>query len=380
MANLLRARSQSPGDSIFAGLTPSVSGVYLPRAKAPAAAASAPVSTTAAVAQAAPSVARIAPGTGGPGGAKFGMGGGGGNRYDHTQLGAGLWSVGIDINAPDAKAQVQRWFDSQPANVRAEVQRGMGPQPGRGSMDPLVYAADWRQRDVARKIKIDNSFMSSTLGQIVSLGLQVGAALIPGGGPALSAAVGATIGGATGGIKGAVMGGVSGYGVGTATQFVAGGGLSRTASSILGKTAAAPTQAAANAVGFTPAQQGGNVLTRTASAVGGAVKGAVSNAGATLNTAATAINAGIGLRDILAGGAGAATVALAANAMSTPSLNTTTPATPPAQKTEYELQVEKERKRRVATKTDLTWSNALTAPAGVRRPSLLGGSSVLGVA
>lgn len=376
MANLLRARSQSPGDNIFAGLTPSVSGVYLPRTRTPAASTPAPAATTAAVAQAAPAVARIAPGTAGPGGARFGAGGGGSNRYDHTAQGAGLWSVGIE---PSDYAGASRWYASQSAQVRADVDRYWSRNRRTGNADyDTAMAVDWRQRDVARKIKIDNSFMSSTLGKVVTVGLQVGAALV--GGPAASAAVGAAIGGATGGVKGAVLGGATGYGVGSATQWVAGGGLTRTASSILGKTAAAPSQAAANAVGFTPAATGGNVVTRAASAVGGAVKGAVSSAGATLNTAATAINAGIGLRDILAGGAGAASVALAANAMSTPSLNTTMPATPAAEKTDYELQVEKERKRRVATKTDMTWASSLTAPAGVRRPSLLGGSSVLGVA
>jgi hypothetical protein len=141
----------------------------------------------------------------GPGGARFGMGAGGPNRFDFTQLYSGLWSIGIDPNSPTLKQDVQRWYDSQPANVRAEVQRGMGNQPGRGSIDPLVYATDWRARDVARKIQKSNSFMDSTFGKILGTALPLGLGMVA---APLGIGASAAIGGATGGLKGAVLGGI----------------------------------------------------------------------------------------------------------------------------------------------------------------------------
>jgi hypothetical protein len=134
------------------------------------------------------------------------MGAGGANRFDHTQYGGGLWSIGIDPNSPTAKADAQRWYDSQPANVRAEVQKGMGNQPGRGSIDPMVYAVDWRARDVARKIKKTNGFMDSTLGKILGTALPIAAGFIPGIGTAAQIGLGAALGGAQGGVKGALLG------------------------------------------------------------------------------------------------------------------------------------------------------------------------------
>jgi hypothetical protein len=163
----------------------------------------------------------IAPGTVGPGGAKFGAGAGGPNRFDFTQYGGGLWSIGIDPNSPTVKQDVQRWYDSQPAAVKAEVQKGMGNQPGRGSIDPLVYAADWRGRDVARKIQKSNKFLDTTLGKVLGTVATIGAGFLPGG-QVLAPMVGAGIGGAQGGLKGAVLGGLSGYGAGQGAQFLKG--------------------------------------------------------------------------------------------------------------------------------------------------------------
>lgn len=147
----------------------------------------------------------------GPGGAKWGAGGGGPNRYDYTQLGSGLWSVGIDLKAPDVKSQVQRWYDTQPSDVRAQIQRGMGPQPGRGSIDPLVYAADWRQRDVARKITKTNGFFDSFPGQLLGAGLTMAGGAL--GGPLGGALAGGLTGGLAtksplGGVLGAIGGGL----------------------------------------------------------------------------------------------------------------------------------------------------------------------------
>ena len=163
----------------------------------------------------------IAPGTVGPGGAKFGAGAGGPNRFDFTQYGGGLWSIGIDPNSPTVKQDVQRWYDSQPAAVKAEVQKGMGNQPGRGSIDPLVYAADWRSRDVARKIQKSNKFLDTTLGKVLGTAATIGAGFLPGG-QLLAPAVGAGLGGAKGGLKGAVLGGLGGYAAGQGAGFLKG--------------------------------------------------------------------------------------------------------------------------------------------------------------
>lgn len=177
------------------------------------------------------SPAAIAAGAVGPGGAKFGGGGGGPNRFDHTQLYAGLWSIGIDPNSPTLKQDVQRWYDSQPSNVKAEVQKGMGNQPGRGSIDPLVYAVDWRQRDVARKIQKEHG-MFDFLGPLAPVG-QIGATLagaalgnmiLPG----IGAKIGGTLaGGVTGGLQsknvlGGVLGAAGGYGLGSAVGSAGG--------------------------------------------------------------------------------------------------------------------------------------------------------------
>jgi hypothetical protein len=201
----------------------------------------------------------IAPGTAGPGGARFGAGSGGPNRFDHTQLYAGLWSIGIDPQSPTLKADVQRWYDGQPAAVKSEVQKGLGNQPGRGSLDPLVYAVDWRQRDVARKIQKENGFLQSTFGQVLGTALQIGASFIPGVGPWASAGIGAITGGVTGGFKGALLGGLSGYGVGKATQFVANGGLTALGRSLTG-AAGAPGFGQSTALGL-----GGDLMNPVAS-------------------------------------------------------------------------------------------------------------------
>jgi len=152
-------------------------------------------------------MAYVAPTSGavGPGGAKFGMGSGGPNRFNHTQLYGGLWSIGIDPNSPTLQQDVQRWYDSQPQAVKNEVQKGMGNQPGRGSINPLVYAVDWRQRDVARKIQKENGFFQSLPGKIVGIGATALGSVL--GGPI----GGAIAGGVTGGLSsGNVLGGLTG--------------------------------------------------------------------------------------------------------------------------------------------------------------------------
>jgi hypothetical protein len=133
----------------------------------------------------------------GPGGARFGAGAGGPNRFDYTQYGGGLWSIGIDPNAPDVDAKAQQWFNSQPANVQAEVRKGLAGGKS------LTWATDWRARDVARKIQKSNNFFDSTLGKVVGVALPMGLGAIA---APLGIAASAGIGGATGGLPGAALG------------------------------------------------------------------------------------------------------------------------------------------------------------------------------
>jgi hypothetical protein len=164
----------------------------------------------------------IAPGTVGPGGAKFGAGAGGPNRYDFTQYGSGLWSVGIDPNAPDARAQADRVIANMKPAERAEVMAAVNRnQPGRGNRDAVVYGLDARQRDVARKIQKSNSFLDTTLGKVLGTVATIGAGFLPGG-QFLAPAVGAGLGGAKGGLKGAVLGGLGGYAAGQGAGFLKG--------------------------------------------------------------------------------------------------------------------------------------------------------------
>lgn len=145
------------------------------------------------------------PARSGYGGATFGGGGGGRNRYDHTQWGGGLYSIGIDPAQAGFQDQVKNWYDRQPANARAEVDSywNRNQRTGNAGFD-LANAVDWRQRDVARKIKIEHNPLGP-LGTIAP----IAASFIPGLGPLASAAIGAGIGGITGGWKGALLGGLT---------------------------------------------------------------------------------------------------------------------------------------------------------------------------
>ena len=169
----------------------------------------------------------IAAGAVGPGGAKFGGGAGGPNRFDYTQYGGGLWSIGIDPNAPDVDSRVQQWFNSQPSNVQAEVRKGM-----KGGKS-LTWAADWRQRDVARKIQKEHGMFDflgplAPVGQIAATvgGAALGNMLLPG----IGAKIGGTLaGGITGGLQsknvlGGVLGAAGGYGLGSAVGAAGGVG------------------------------------------------------------------------------------------------------------------------------------------------------------
>jgi len=137
----------------------------------------------------------------------FGMGGGGPNRYDYTQQGSGLWSVGIDRSSPTAVNDSLKWYQSQDPGTRAEI----GQLGGRSVNDPtgLMNTIDARQRDVARRIQKETGFFDSTFGKMLGFGLPLAAGFL---GPWAGAAMGAAVGGAKDGIKGAVMGGLPGPG------------------------------------------------------------------------------------------------------------------------------------------------------------------------
>lgn len=138
------------------------------------------------------------------GGATFGGGGGGANRYDHTQWGGGLFSIGIDPSQSGFQQQAVDWYGRQPANVRAEVDSFWRNNQRTGNAaNDMANAVDWRQRDVARKIKKKHSPLGG-----LGFAIPLAASFIPGVGAGLSAAIGAGVGGATGGLRGAVLGGL----------------------------------------------------------------------------------------------------------------------------------------------------------------------------
>ena len=225
----------------------------------------------------------------GPGGAKFGMGSGGPNRFTHTAYGGGLWSVGIDPNSPTVQQDVQRWYDSQPANVKAEIQKGMGPQPGRGSINPLVYAADLRQRDVARKIQKENGFFQSLPGKIVGIGATALGSVL--GGPIGGALAGGITGGlgsksVLGGLTGA-LGGYFGGGllnkVGIPTNVLnlpGGGTLSGAFAGLKGLASSAPLTSVNNLMPAAYASRAAGTATGLAGNVGSFISGGSSAAGA----------------------------------------------------------------------------------------------------
>lgn len=135
----------------------------------------------------------------------FGAGGGGANRYDYTQPGSGLYSIGIDRSSPTAINDAIRWYQAQDPATRAEI----GALAGRNVNDPvgLLNAIDARQRDVARKITKTNGFMDSTFGQLLGIGLPMAAGGLFGPLAAMGASAG--VGGIKGGPMGAVLGGLS---------------------------------------------------------------------------------------------------------------------------------------------------------------------------
>ena len=135
----------------------------------------------------------------------FGAGGGGANRYDYTQPGSGLYSIGIDRSSPTAINDANRWYQAQDPATRAEI----GALAGRNVNDPvgLLNAIDARQRDVARKITKTNGFMDSTFGQLLGIGLPMAAGGLFG--PLAAMGTSAAVGGARGGPMGALLGGLS---------------------------------------------------------------------------------------------------------------------------------------------------------------------------
>jgi len=146
-----------------------------------------------------------AQGTSGYGGAKFGAGGGGPNRYDFTQWGGGLWSIGIDPAKSGYYDDVIGWYNNQPSNVKSEVDAYWKNNKRTGNYGfDLANAVDWRQRDVARKIQKEPGFFDF-LGPLAPVG------------GALATAAGSVLGGPIGG---ALAGGLAG---GLGSKSVLGG-------------------------------------------------------------------------------------------------------------------------------------------------------------
>lgn len=100
----------------------------------------------------------------------------------------------------------------------------------------LVAAVDYAAREEARKQQNKQGFFDSIIGKVLVGAAQFGAGFIPGVGPAVAAGIGAAAGAAGGGgILGAVSGGLAGYGIGSAGQWVAQGGLGRLGATLTGK-------------------------------------------------------------------------------------------------------------------------------------------------
>lgn len=296
-----------------------------------------------------------------------------------NEWGAGLWAQGVDVNSPNLARTVRAVYDAKlgsgamaDPDFQKRVAGEFAKKGWSASNDKqLIDTVDWYWRDLSRRMAKSNNFFDSTVGKIVGLGVTVAASIV--GGPAGGAAAGAVTGGLKDGPLGALAGAVGGYGIGKGVQWVQGGGISN----LFGKlTGAAPVtstagKAASSVVGGTPI-------------VDGTVKGGKSllaglvprSAGAALETAANVTNIGLGIRDLVKGAAVVGGAALAAGAMSTPDLKTSTEPTPAPAKTPVELQREKELKRRRAVSTNLTWGNALTAPM-VNKPKLLGAPTKL---
>jgi hypothetical protein len=143
----------------------------------------------------------------GPGGAVWGGGGGGENRYDYEAEGSGLWSIGIDPADPQAINKAISWYKSQDPGTRAEL----GSTGGKSMNDPAGFlrTIDARQREVARKIQKPSGFFNSTFGKILGTVAPIALGFIPGIGTAAQIGLGAALGGAQGGIKGALLGGAA---------------------------------------------------------------------------------------------------------------------------------------------------------------------------
>lgn len=355
--------------------------------------APAPIATAAPAAPAAPAYTPPAKGTR-RGSALFGSGFGGSNvgGFNINEWGAGLWGAGIDVNSPTLSKTVRDVYNAKMAGEGNDTdfqKRVAGELSKKGysaSNDKqLIDTVDWYYRDLGRRMDKSNSFFDSTIGKIVSVGATIAAAafapaVIPGITAAQAgAAAGAVLGGVQDGVKGALFGAVGGYGIGKGVQFVQGGGLtsllSKSAPIVDGSTASVTKAAGAASVsvpstGATTA--GPSLLSRA----GSAIKGAFTSSA--LDTTASVVNAGLGIRDLVAGGAAAGAGLLAAQTITASSgaPDATPAAPPPSQPKGDELEREKELRRRRLTQTEFTWGMTSLQPT-VRRPTLLGGTTKL---
>lgn len=264
---------------------------------------------------------RPAAGAVGPGGAKFGAGAGGSNRYNHTQWGGGLWSVGIDPNSPTLLGDLQAWYNAQPSNARAEVEKYWGKNKRTGNLQTdLANSIDWRQRDIARKVKIDNSFLNSTLGKILTTGATIVAGAIN---PALGAVVGGGVGAASGNPLNAIMGAIGGYGAGGVVDMFKGAGGFSTLMKAPGTFASNIGRDALTRLQNIVPGYGGNVASKIATgtglvkAVAPTAASIINGAGTAAKTAASTYSARNLARDVLGVGVPIAATAALASQMNT---------------------------------------------------------------
>lgn len=260
---------------------------------------------------------------------------------------------------------LSRWTSTpQVAHLNTDQQRLFDQFIQTGKRDPalkdrtVLLAVDWALRDVARGQQHKQGFLDSFLGKLVTVALEVGATVVTGN-PAAGAAVGAAIGGVKGGLKGAIFGGIEGYGVGSATNWVANGGLTALTQPVGGGINASGATVVDKAVNVA-----GNLVVKGQTALSG---------GLTVGGALSAVNAGASIKGWMQGGATAAAIASILNQPTVPKPNLGDKVSPPpVTVTPEERQAEMVRRRRAAVQTDLTWGNALTAPLELSKPTLLG--------
>lgn len=239
---------------------------------------------------------------------------------------------------------------------------GTGKRSANLKTETVLAATDWTFRDVGRSQQHKpKGFLDSVIGQILVTAAEVAAGALTGG-AAIPALIGAGVGYARGGVKGAIFGGISGAAAGSAGSSI---GTAVGSGSLTAPASGAGITATGGGGAASAANVGANVVSgiRTAAS------------GFSLSTAASAVSAAVGVRELLAGAAGAGVVA--ATATTPGGLDKSSVVTPPpAVASAGETEAEAQRRRRAVVRTDLTWGRTLNAPL-LSKPTLLGGPTRL---